>query len=162
MVQSKFSIKGIITVSTIVSLGIVTYLVSKRLLYTENINKLIFSILLVFFLIVTLYLIISDVRLKMCKIKIENQFMRVTNFIGLGKTKKYSNSEILGYTISNIPGTLNSKWIYIYSLEKKRIARISDFYFYNYSDLWKVIKTNYTDLGYERFSFLAELKDSFS
>ncbi len=157
MIQSKLSIKSIIPISGLFGLGMAMYI----LLHDENISKLMFSLLLVLFLTITVYLVISILRLQMCSVKIESQLIQVTNFMGLGKTRRYLSSEILGYTTSNMPGKISSKWIYIYSNEKRRIVRISDFYFSNYPDLWKVIKANYRNLGYERFSVVNELKDPF-
>jgi hypothetical protein len=98
----------------------------------------------------------------MIKVKIEDDCLIIKKFGGLSPETKYLFSEIDGLKTS-ILRSRGGAYEYLYFMQgDKKIGKISEFYHKNYSDMKEYLKTKLKELGYEKFSFIDELKESFT
>ncbi len=107
-------------------------------------------------------LFFGEFRTKMIKVKINADSIIIKNFGGLGGSKRFLYSELDGFKLSILRSkAADNEYLYFMQGDKK-VGKISDFYHKNYSDLKESVKTKIKDLGFENFSYIDELKESFS
>jgi len=108
------------------------------------------------------WLFFGEFRTKMIKVKIDDDGITIKKFGGLGVSKRFLFTELDGFKISILRSQAkNNEYLYFMQGYKK-IGKISDFYHKNYLDLKGLIKTKIKDLGFENFSYIDEIKESFS
>ena len=108
------------------------------------------------------WLFFGEFRTKMIKVKIDTDCISIKKFGGLSASKRFLFSELDGFKLSILhSGTTDNEYLYFMKGGKK-IGKLSDFYHKNYLDLKEVVKTKIKDLGFENFSYIDELKESFS
>lgn len=97
----------------------------------------------------------------MIKVELDDKFLTIKKFGGLGFAKKYFYQDLDGFKTS-ILGSLAMDNEYLYFMQNgKKIGKISDFYHKNYLDLKSEVKSKLKDLGLEQFSYIDELKEIF-
>lgn len=108
-----------------------------------------------------IYLLAGELRTKMIKLEIDKNDIIIRRFFGL-KTETYKFSEIEGWKYSHLTSSGGTyEYIYLYQNDKK-IIKISEFYHKNYFQLKNEIEAKFNYIGYEKFSFIDELKEAFS
>ena len=109
-----------------------------------------------------LWLFLGEFRTKMIKIDIGSDFLIVKKFGGLSPGKKYSFAEIDGFKTSILPSR-GGDYEYLYLMQgNRKIGKISNFYHKNYCNLKEAIREKVADLGFEKFSYLDEVKEIFT
>ena len=98
----------------------------------------------------------------MIKIELDDEGVIIKKFGGLSTGKKFLYNELDGFKLSILRSSgIDNEYLYFIQANKK-IGKISDFYHKNYSDLKEIVKTKIKDLGFEKFNYIDELKESFS
>lgn len=112
-------------------------------------------------LILTLLLLVGELRTKIVMIKIENNQFEIKKFFGL-KVETYKFSEIKGWkhSLQTAKGG-TYEYLYLYRNDKK-IIKLSEFYHKNYANLKNEIANRIKHLGYEPFSLIDEFKEIFT
>ena len=118
-------------------------------------------ILLVFLIITFIWLVFGEVKNKFVVVNFEQTKISVKKFGGIFPKVEFHDSEVEGwkYSILNSRGG-NYEYLYLYRGGKK-IAKISEFYHQNYSEIKQHVKSKYKDLGFEQFSYLTEFREFF-
>ena len=107
------------------------------------------------------FLVFGELRTKFIKVELNKDKIKVQRFLGL-KNENYTLLEIEGWKyslLSSQGGTY--EYLYLYKNNKK-IIKISEFYHSNYKQLKQEIQDQYKYLGFEKFSFIDELKEIFT
>jgi hypothetical protein len=160
---SKFSFKSFFPILCIPPLifGLICY-INFTLNETES-PPLLNGIPLVFLLTFAIaWLFFGEFRAKMIKVIIEDDYVIIKKFGGLSTGKKYLYSDIDGFKISILHSTaMDNEYLYLIQ-RRKKIAKISDFYHKNYYNLKEELKTRLKDLGFDKFSYVEELKEIFT
>ena len=160
---SKFSFKSFFPLLCIPPLlfGLTSYIVFG--IYNAKTPPPLNGIPLILLLTFTFaWLFFGEFRTKMIKVKIEEDSIVIKKFGGLSASKKFLFSDLDGFKLSILhSGAADNEYLYFIQGGKK-IGKLSDFYHKNYSDLKEIIKTKIKDLGFEKFSYIDELKESFS
>jgi|SRR5690606_11714729 len=106
------------------------------------------------------YLVFGELRTKYINVELNKNEIIVKRFFGL-KAERYRVSDIEGWKYSLLPSRGGTyEYLYLYKNNKKQI-KISEFYHKNYKQLKSEIQAQYKSLGYEKFSYLDELKEIF-
>jgi hypothetical protein len=163
--NSKFSIKAFLPILCFVSLISLLGFYILNAFFQSNtpirrgtIPIPIFSLLS----FTVLWLFFGEIRTKMIKVKLEESYLTIRRFGGIGPPDKIFYSSIDGFKISILHSRGGSNE-YLYLMKgNRKIGKISDFYHKNYDTLKKKIATLIIDLGYEEFNYWDELKESFS
>lgn len=112
---------------------------------------LVFSFIVIFF---------GEIRTKYISVEIQKDQIIEKRFFGL-QTKSYRCSEIDGWKYSHLPSKGGTyEYLYLYKNGHKTI-KISEFYHRNYAEVKSYIKTQFKYLGYEKFSYIDEFKETF-
>lgn len=112
---------------------------------------LIFSFIVLFF---------GEIRTKYISVEIKKDEIIEKRFFGL-QTKSYLFSEIEGWKYSHLSSKGGTyEYLYLYK-DNHKIIKISQFYHLNYTDVKNYIESKFKYLGYEKFSYLDELKETF-
>ncbi len=161
--RTKFKLKGFLPF--LLSLGLTFIIVNFSVEIITNPfyqNKLLVSLIaLIFFLLTWIWLVFGEVKNKLVVVLFSGKKIFVSKMGGLLRTEEYDSSEIEGWTYSILPSRGgNDEYLYIYSKGKK-IAKTSEFYHKNYQAIKQVVRAQYNDLGFEQFSYIAELKEIF-
>ena len=97
----------------------------------------------------------------MIKVVLNDDHLLVKPFGGLATAKKYLYKDLDGFKTS-ILRSRGGENEYIYFIkDNKKVGKISDFYHKNYLELKKEIATKLNDLGFEKFSYKDEIKETF-
>lgn len=161
--KSKFTIKSylvlILTLGFLCLIFIIIPTFFKNPYYEDKLFPKIFVPGLTVFTF--FYLIFGELRTKYINVELNKNEIIVKRFFGL-KTEIYRVSEIDGWKYSLLPSRGGTyEYLYLYKNNKKQI-KISEFYHRNYKQLKKEIQTQYKSLGYEKFSYIDELKEIFT
>ena len=160
--KSKFTIKTYLTILLIFAVIFAIIKVTPTFFnnpYYEN--KTFPKIFVPSILILTLLILIGELRTKIIIVKVENNQLEIKKFFGL-KIETYKFSEIAGWKYSHQTSKGGTyEYLYLYKNNKK-IIKLSEFYHKNYFDLKSKIEGEIKYLGYEPFSFINELKEIFS
>lgn len=98
----------------------------------------------------------------MIKVTIDEQSISIIKFLGLAPRKKYFFTDISGFKTSFLQSRAGgNEYLYVMQ-DKKKVIKISDFYHKNYKELKEQLKLKTADLGFEKFSFIDELKETFT
>ena len=109
-----------------------------------------------------LWLIFGEIRTKIIKVTIEDQSISVRKFAGLAPRRKYLFSDVSGFKTSFLQSRAGgNEYLYIMQNEKK-VIKISNLYHKNYQELKEQVKLKTVDLGFEKFSYIDELKETFT
>lgn len=118
---------------------------------------------LIFLLSFTIaWLFFGEFRTKMIKLILEENQVIIKRFGGLLTFKVVFYSDLDGFEISKVrSGAREEEYLYI-KQNGKKIGKISTFYHKNYNVLKEEISRKIKYLGLVEFSYLDELKESFS
>jgi hypothetical protein len=160
---SKFSIKSFFPILCIIPLifGLTVYCI-----FAFDKNKIpppLHGIPLILLLTFTLaWLFFGEFRTKMIKVKLEENYIIIKQFGGLGKGKEFLYSDLDGFKTSILRSAgANNEYLY-FMRDNKKVGKISDFYHKNYKALKSNIETKLDNLGFENFSYTDEFKESFT
>ena len=160
---SKFSIKSYFPLLCIPPLliGLVGYIILG--IYRAKTPPPLDGIPIVFLLTFTLtWLFFGEFRTKMIKIELKENCLIIKKFGGLSIGKKILYTELDGFKLSVLSsGGSDNEYLY-FMQDDTKVGKISDYYHKNYLDLKEIVKTKINDLGFEKFSYVDELKESFS
>ncbi|MCT2407489.1 hypothetical protein NZD88_08060 [Chryseobacterium antibioticum] len=125
--------------------------------YEKNLFAIFFPFLFTFSFIVLFF---GEVRTKCIILKINRNEIIIKRFWGL-QTKSYQFSEIEGWKYSHLTSKGGTyQYLYLYKNGSK-IAKISQFYHVNYYQIKNQIQAQFKYLGYEKFSYIDEFKETF-
>lgn len=161
--KSKFTIKSYFVILLICAFGVLAYTIIPAFFgnpyYDEKLFPKIFIPTLLIFTFS--YLLFGEIRTKMITVIIENQEIIIKRYFGL-KTETFKIAEINGWKYSHLTSR-GGTYEYLYLIKNgKKIIKISQFYHKNYFKLKNEIQAKFKYLGYEKFSFLDELKEIFT
>lgn len=160
--KTKFTIKSIFTVPILFGLVYAMISVLPSIFtdpyYDDKLfpkiflpGILVFSFIAIFF---------GEIRTKYISVEINTDEIIEKRFLGL-QMKSYRCSEIEGWKYSHLPSKGGTyEYLYLYK-DGRKIIKISEFYHRNYADVKSYVKTQFRDLGYEKFSYFDELKETF-
>lgn len=160
--KSKFTIKSylvlILILASLYLLFIIVPAFFGNPFYEDKLFPKIFVLGLIIFTVS--YLVFGELRTKYINVELNKNEIIVKRFFGL-KAERYRVSEIEGWKYSLLPSRGGTyEYLYLYKNNKKQI-KISEFYHKNYKQLKSEIQAQYKSLGYEKFSYLDELKEIF-
>ena len=161
--KSKFTIKSYFVIILILTFGFLAYYVIPAFFgnpyYDEKLFPKIFvpSILTFSFI----YLLFGELRTKMIIVEIGKNEIIIKRFFGL-VSKTFRISELNGWKYSHL-SSRGGTYEYLYLIkDQKKVIKISQFYHKNYFRLKNEIQAKFKYLGYEKFSYIDELKEIFS
>jgi hypothetical protein len=116
-----------------------------------------------FFGFVWSWLVFGELRAKVISVEFDHGSFSVKQFLGLGASKTYYFDDIEGYKTSILPSNTGTyEYLYLMSSDKK-VIKLSEYYHRNYTELKEyIINRGIKNLGFERFSYIKELKEIFS
>ena len=98
----------------------------------------------------------------MIKVVLNNDHLVIKKFGGLSIAKKYLYEDLDGFKTSILRSRGgDNEYLYLIK-DNKKLVKISDYYHKNFLELKKEITTKLEDLGFEKFSYMDELKEIFS
>lgn len=161
-IKTRFTIKSLL--AWILSIAII-FLIFQILpgffqdpYYEGNLFAMIFLPCILIFTFIMLFF--GEIRTKCIILEIHPNEIVVKRFLGL-QTKSYSFSEVEGWKYSHLSSRGGTyEYLYLYQNGNK-IAKISQFYHQNYDTVKNEIQAKFNYLGYEKFSFMDELKEIF-
>lgn len=110
----------------------------------------------------TIWLVFGELRNKMVRVTIDDNSISSSKFGGLLPSKTYRFADIDGFKLSFLRSRAGgNEYLYIMQDDKK-VIKISDFYHKNYSEIKEQVRLKTTDLGFENFSYIDELKEIFT
>jgi hypothetical protein len=109
-----------------------------------------------------LWLFFGEFRTKMIKVVLNDNHLLIKHFAGLSTAKKYLYKDLDGFKTSILRSRGGDNEYLYFIKDNKKIGKISDFYHKNYFELKNEISAKLDDLGFEKFSYMHELKESFS
>ncbi|PIF47494.1 hypothetical protein CLU96_4552 [Chryseobacterium sp. 52] len=127
--------------------------------YYENklFPRIFFPCILTFSFIVVF---LGEVRTKCIILEIRQNEIIIKRFLGL-QTKSYKLSEIEGWKYSHLTSKGGTyEYLYLYKNGNK-VAKMSQFYHRNYFQVKNHIQAKFKYLGYEKLSYIDELKEMF-
>lgn len=109
-----------------------------------------------------LWLFFGEFRKKMIEVVLNDDHLLIKTFGGLSIAKKYLYKDLDGFktSILNSRGG-NNEYLYFIK-DNKKVGKISNFYHKNYLELKTEISSKLAYLGFEKFSYKGELKETFS
>lgn len=161
--KSKFTFKSYLILVLLCAFSFLIYVIIPNFFNDPYYDDKLFPKIFIPGLIIIsfLYLLFGELRTKMIKVEIDKNEIIIKRFFGL-KTESYKNQEIDGWKYSHLSSRGGTyEYLYLYKNEKK-IIKISEYYHKNYFQIKNKIEAKFKDLGYERFSFIDELKEIFS
>ena len=160
---SKFSFKSFFPLLCIPPLifGLIGYIIFGiyKAKTPPPLNGIPLILLLTFILA---WLFFGEFRTKMIKVTVENDGIIIKTFGGFGVSRKFLYSDLDGFKLSIISSSAADNENLYFMQSDKKVGKISDFYHKNNLDLKEMVKTKIKDLGFENFSYIEELKESFS
>lgn len=161
--KSKFTFKSYFLLVLIVAFGFLIWYVVPAFFnnpyYDEKLFPKIFVPSITIFSFIMLFF--GELRTKRININLNKNEIIVKRFFGL-ITENYRFSEIDGWKYSHL-SSRGGTYEYLYLIkDEKKIVKISQFYHKNYFKLKNEIQGKLKYLGYENFSFLDELKETFT
>ena len=98
----------------------------------------------------------------MIKVVLNDDHLLIKRFGGLSGVKKHFYKDLDGFKTSVLLSRGgNNEYLYFIK-DKKKIGKISDFYHKNYMEMKKEVISKLDNLGFEKFSYTNELKETFS
>ncbi len=161
--KTKFKIKGFLP--AILCVGLIGIIIKFTIEFITNPfyqeKPIVTLLVLTFFLLTLIWLVLGEVKNKFIIVHFTDKSISVKRMGGLLPSKELDYSEIEGwkYSILTSRGG-NDEYLYLYRKGKK-IAKISEFYHSNYKEIKEYVKTRYKSLGFERFSYLVEIREIF-
>lgn len=98
----------------------------------------------------------------MIKVVLNDDHLLIKTFGGLSTAKKYLYSDLGGFKTSILRSRGGDNEYLYFIKDNKKVGKISDFYHKNYLELKTEISSKLDDLGFEKFSYKDELKETFS
>ena len=98
----------------------------------------------------------------MIKVVLNDDHLLVKSFGGLATAKKYLYKELDGFKTSTLRSRGGDNEYLYFIKSNNKVGKISDFYHKNYLELKREISSKLDDLGFEKFSYKDELKETFS
>lgn len=109
-----------------------------------------------------LWLFFGEFRTKMIKVVLNDDHLLIKTFGGLSTAKKYLYKDLDGFKTSILRSRGGDNEYLYFIKDNKKVGKISDFYHKNYLELKTEISSKLKDLGFEKFSYKDELKETFS
>jgi hypothetical protein len=108
------------------------------------------------------WIFFGEMRSKAVRVNLAETEMRVKGFFGLGAARIYQYAALEGFEISELPTSYSSyEYLYVYKAGKK-VAKISDYYHRNYTEMKNFLVTKIEDLGEVEFSISQEFREIFT
>jgi hypothetical protein len=160
VIKSQFKFWAILPPSLTIAVTWILYIVTSKLLINSTSEPPFFVYIIIpLFMFTWIWLIFSELRTKALKISIEENGVRSSNFLGLGKSKWYGFEELDGLTTTILPSKYD-RYEFLYLIkERKKVVKISQFYHSNYAELKQALLSKNKDLGFQNYSLLGELKE---
>jgi hypothetical protein len=160
---SKYKLKSFFPLLVIAPLifGLVNY-ISFALDKTKPTPPLGGLPLILLFTFTILWLFFGEFRTKMIKVVLNDDHLLIKTFGGLSTAKKYLYKDLDGFKTSILRSRGGDNEYLYFIKDNKKVGKISDFYHKNYLDLKTEISSKLDDLGFEKFSYKDELKETFS
>lgn len=160
---SKFKLKSFFPLVVIppIIFGLVNYIyfLLAPTAPTPPLNGLPLILLLTFTI---LWLFFGEFRTKMIKVVLNDDHLLIRTFGGLSTAKKYLYKDLDGFKTSILRSRAgDNEYLYLIK-DNKKVGKISDFYHKNYLELKTEISSKLDDLGFEKFSYKDELKETYS
>lgn len=92
-------------------------------------------------------LIVYELRNKVTLITVEEDMVKSTKFVGLGRQSSIRMSEINGYTTCSAPGEWDSSEVLFLVSGNKNVVRLSESYHKNYHELRNYFTKRFKNLG---------------
>ena len=161
MIESKSKIWTLLPILLATLCTGLLYFTGKTFLITEYAftkGYMISAFLLTFAVWVWIFFI--ELRTKAIKVIVDGDTITIKSILGMGWSQKYRFDELDGFVISSIPNGLGENWECLCLLKNKRkVAKISEFYHENYFEIKDMIHSRTFFLGEEPFDVLLELKE---
>ena len=161
--KTKFKIKGFLPLLLSIALTTITiFFVIDFFTNSIDQDKIFVRLILLIFLLFTLtWLVLGEVKNKFIRVEFSDDKISVAKMGGLLPTKEFNPTEVEGWKYSILTSNGgNDEYLYLY-LDGKKIIKVSEFYHKNYDEIKQYVKKRYKNLGFERFSYLDELKEMF-
>jgi hypothetical protein len=108
-----------------------------------------------------LWLFFGEFRTKMIKVVLNDDHLLIKQFGGLSTAKFFLYKGLDGFKTS-ILSSRGGDNEYLYFIKgNKKVGKISDFYHKNYLELKTEISSKLDNLGFEKFSYKNEIKETF-
>ena len=104
----------------------------------------------------------GEVRTKMIKVVLKDDHLLIKKFGGLATSEKYLYKDLDGFKTSILSSRGGDNEYLYFIKDNKKVGKISDFYHKNYLELKTEISYKLDDLGFEKFSYKDELRETFS
>ena len=160
---SKFKLKSFFSLLVMAPLifGLVNYIyfTLDETKPTPPFNGLPLILLLTFTI---LWLFFGEFRTKMIKVVLNDDHLLVKSFGGLATAKKYLYKDLDGFKTSVLRSRGGDNEYLYFIKGNNKVGKISDFYHKNYLELKMEISSKLDNLGFEKFSYKDELKETFS
>lgn len=161
MIESKLHLRSSLSMLLAIVCTGLLYFTAETFLSTEQAATRGYMFIAFLLSSVTwLWIILIELRTKATSITIDKDIIRIKSFLGIGFPQKFNIDELDGFVISSVPNGVDEKFEHLYLIKNKRkIARISEFYHKNYLEIKNSISSKASFLGEERFDVMLELKE---
>lgn len=159
---SKFSHKSyfVLFLAFIIIFFLFTLVFSSFSLEIEKYEKANLALTLILFLFF-IWLVFGELRTKMIFFQINEEEIVIKKLFGVLGNRVFKLSEIEGYRISKLQ-TKSGVYEYLYIIKDgKKVAKLSEFYHGNYSNIKDEIKKDIVYLGFEKYHHFNEIKEMF-
>jgi hypothetical protein len=159
--KSKFSFKVFIPVIILIPMlfGMGTFIVvacSDTSLLSVGLPLMVLPVFVLF------WLIFGELRTKVISADLEYDHIIISRYCGFAKPVTFYYADLDGFHTSILASTGGANE-YLYLMKGgKKVAKFSDFYHKNYSEMKETLRGSLKDLGYMDFSYRQEVKEIFS
>lgn len=127
----------------------------------ETSALIIYACLIPFMTFVWVVMVLGELRTKVLAIQMEGDSITVSNYLGLGASKRYEWKDFDGYSTS-ILSSIYEDFEFLYLMKNNRkLVKLSAFYHKNYLEMKNLLTQQLPDLGEIPFSFTEEFKEIF-
>lgn len=128
----------------------------------ETSALIIYTFLLCFMVLVWVVIVFGELRTKALVVHLENNFVTVRGYLGLGPSRRYGFKDFDGYATSILSSKYEDfEFLYLMKNNKK-LVKISAFYHRNYPELKTFLMEQLPYLGDIPYSASDEFKEVFS
>jgi hypothetical protein len=161
MIESKSKFWTLLPILLAILCTGLLYFTGKTFLTTEStFTKGYMSSAFLLTFAVWIWILFIELRTKATKVIVDEDTITIKNILGMGWSQKHRFDELDGFAVSSIPNGLDENWECLYLLKNKRkVAKISAFYYENYLEIKDTIHSRTFFLGEEPFDVLSELKE---
>jgi len=159
--KSKFSVKIFIPVIILIPLlfGMGTFIVvafNDTSLFSVGLPLMVLPVF------VLLWLIFGELRTKVISADLEYDHIIIRRYCGFAAPVTFYYADLDGFNTSILSSASGgNEYLYLMK-DGKKVAKFSDFYHKNYSEMKETLPDSLKDLGYMNFSYWQEVKEIFS